>query len=135
MAGAANVHKSWPGKTTDSWFPYFFSGHILASEGAATVVMRVPVAFDCIIRQAYLTVSLGDTGFPDDIVLQTVDSTVLTIVAAQSPAAVINNVLQTLHADVVNVQIVAGNGFEIEADTAASEGATIGCTLMLEATR
>lgn len=135
MAGAATIHKSWPGKTQDSWFPYFFSGAIYASDGAGTVVARVPVPFDCIIRQVFLTVALGDTGFPDDIVLQTVDTTVLTVVAAQSPAAVINNVLQTLHADVDGVQIVTGNGFEIEADAAASEGAVISCVFMLEATR
>ena len=135
MAGAANIHKGYPGHTVDSWFPYFFNGTIIASAGAATVVARVPVPFDCFIRQVYMTVTLGAAASVDDIVLQTVDTTVLTIVAAQSPAA-IASVLQTLHADVAgDVQILAGNGFEIEADAAAGEGATIGVVFMLEATR
>lgn len=137
MAGAATTRKSYPGKTSESWFPYLLSGNIVASAGSGSVIVSALVPFDCIIRQVYLSVGLMDTAHCDDLTLKTVDSTVLTIVATVDPGANtdIVNALKTLHADVDGVTIVAGNGFQCTADTAASEGSSVQWLLMLEAIR
>lgn len=137
MAGAANIHKSYPGKTSESWFPYLMSGTAIISAGAGSVIFSALVPFDCIIRQAYLSVGLAATAHCDAITLKTVDSTALTIVATVDPGATadIVNVLKTLHADVDGVTIVAGNGFQCTADPQAAEASTIQWLLMLEAVR
>lgn len=134
MAGAATTRKSYPGKTSESWFPYRLGGYAGFNAGDVTIDVA-PVPFDCYIRQVYLT-SLEHVVAGTNLTLKTVDSTALTIVATISAVTAIENVLQTLDSDVAgNVQIVSGNGFITTVTGDADSQIFVMWTLMLEATR
>ena len=69
------------------------------------------------------------------ITLKTVDSTALTIVATANPGSDIAAVAQTLHSDVVGVNIVKGNKIQITVDTqGANEEGMFFATLHLRPT-
>lgn len=133
MAGAANIHRGYPGHSTTSWFPYRVGGYAGFNAGALTIDVA-PVPFDCIIRQVYLTVH-EFVAAGTNLIIKTVDSTALTIVANISTVVTVANVIQTLHADVDGVEIVTGNGFVGTVTGDADSQIFAMWTLMLEATR
>ncbi len=133
MAGAANIHKGYPGHSTTSWFPVRVGGHAQISL-TAQIIDTVIVPFDCIIRQVFLSAVEYAAG-ATNLTLATLDSTALTIVATISAVANTTVALQTLHADVDGVEIVAGNAFQTKITTDGDSITNFQWTLMLEATR
>lgn len=134
MAGAANIHKSWPGKTSQSYFPLRLGGYAGFNTGDATIDV-CPVPFDCYIREVWLT-SKEFVIAGTNLTLATVDSTALTIVATISAVTDIENTQQTLHADVAgDIEILHGDGFITTVTGDADSQLMIMWTLMLEAIR
>jgi len=133
MAGAATTRKSYPGQTSESWFPYRLGGYAGFNAGDVTIDVA-PVPFDCYIRQVYLT-SLEHVVAGTNLTLATVDGP-LTIVTTIAAVVATENVLQTLNAAVKgDIQIVSGDGFITTVTGDADSQVTAMWTLMLEATR
>jgi hypothetical protein len=115
MAGASSKTDA-PYPTGDgSTVNIRIGGHVVNGLTAA-VIATWKLPWDCEI----VGVDYSYTKITTDltlITLKTVDSTALTIVATANPGSDIAAVAQTLHADVVGVNIVKGNKIQITVDT------------------
>ena len=132
MVGAATTRKSYPGQTSESWFPLRVGGHANLSI-TASIVDTVILTFDCIIRQVYLSVEEQAAG-ATNLTLATIDGP-LTIVATIAAVANAAAVLQTLDSAIDGVELFAGDKVQTKITTDADSITNFQWTLMLEAIR
>lgn len=129
-AGSSDPSKShWPASGGLIWIT--ISREVPNGKGDNTtpaILAKWIAPFDCYVRQVYETLYHGTAGL-DLITLRTIDATKKTIVAqvANPGTTDVDGVLQTLHSDIVNVPIVAGNGIEMAADSSQTNEAGFLC--------
>lgn len=126
FAGSSDPSKShWPAPGGLVWIR--ISREVPNGKGDNTtpaVLAKWIAPYDCYVRQVYETLYNGTAGL-DLITIRTIDATKKTIVAqvANPGTTDVDGVLQTLHSDIVNFKIVAGNGIEIAADSSQANEA------------
>lgn len=120
-AGSTDPTKApWPHGLLEVRIGGYVANGLGAGSGAVFETWIAP--FDCYVRKVVRSYK-GGTAHLDAILLQTVDATKKTIVASLDASADIAGVAQSLHADIVNFKIVAGNGIELQADSSGSNEA------------
>lgn len=132
MAGATATRKSYPGQTSESWFPLRVGGHASVSL-TGIIIDTVILPFDCIIRQVYLSVTEQAAG-ATNLTLATIDGTltIVTTIAAVVDAAA---VLQTLASTIDGVELNTGDKVQTKITTDADSITNFQWTLFLESIR
>lgn len=129
MAGVTNIAEApWPVGT--SW-PQTLGGHCIVG-AAVTTLISWHVPWDCYIIGVNRSVQVGgESSFPDNLTLATLDDT-KTIVATLAAPAAVAGVAQTLHSDIVGYQVQKGDQIILTYDTAAGEDCIWFDTLLLK---
>ncbi len=134
MAGISHKTKA-PYPTGDQSTVNVRLGGFVPNGLTGVVVDTFTLPWDCkviSVSRSYTKVSQD----LDAITLKTVDSTALTIVASLNGSADLAGVNQTLHADIIGVNLVKGNKIQLKADsTSGSESGWIFDRIELRPTR
>lgn len=119
-AGASNpIARPWPYGTQTVRIGSFVPNGKGDNTTPATVAKWI-APYDCYVRRVTEYLYNGSARL-DLVTIRTIDSTKKTIVTqVADPAADVDGVIQTLHADIINFKIVAGNGIEVLADSSQS---------------
>ena len=116
-AGATNPFpRPWPYGTQTVRIGSFVPNGKGDNTTPATVAKWIAPC-DCYVRRVTEYLYNGSARL-DLVTIRTIDTTKKTIVAqVADPAGDVDGVVQTLHSDIINFKIVAGNGIEVLADS------------------
>lgn len=116
-AGATNPFpRPWPYGTQTVRIGSFVPNGKGDNTTPATVAKWI-APYDCYVRRVTEYLYNGSARL-DLVTIRTIDATKKTIVAqVADPAADVDAAIQTLHSDIINFKIVAGNGIEVLADS------------------